>query len=161
GAGLQWPCPTKDHKGTKFLHEGTFSRGKGLFKPADYIASVECADKDYPYIMTTGRMLYHYHTRTMTKRVEGIDELYPESYVEISPVMASRLGIEEGDKVKVSSRRGSIDVKAMVRDTVAEDVVFIPFHFYEGAANYLTNSVVDPVAKIPEFKVTAVSVAKA
>ncbi|MPW26686.1 formate dehydrogenase subunit alpha [Alkalibaculum sp. M08DMB] len=157
--GLQWPCPDKDHPGTKFLHkDGKFSRGKGLFKPADYIKSAESADKDYPYILTTGRMLYHYHTATMTKRVEGINRLFPHSYMEIHPTTANRLGLEDGSKAKVSSRRGEIITTVTITDKVEEDVVFMPFHFADGAVNYLTNSVVDPTAKIPEFKVSAVKI---
>jgi formate dehydrogenase major subunit len=158
--GLQWPCPTREHPGTKVLHREKFARGKGLFKPAEYIESAEVADKDYPYIMTTGRMLYHYHTRSMTKRVRGIDALYPESYIEIHPVTASRLDVDDGDEIRVSSRRGSIVTKAKVTDGVVEDVVFMPFHFYEGGANYLTNSIIDSIAKIPELKVSAVRLEK-
>ncbi|HAE61442.1 MAG TPA: formate dehydrogenase subunit alpha [Eubacteriaceae bacterium] len=159
--GLQWPCPTREHLGTKFLHKDRFARGKGLFKPADYIKSAESIDKDYPYILTTGRMLYHYHTRSMTKRVKGIDLLYPQSYIEIHPVTANRLDVVDGDKLKVTSRRGSIITNAKVTDVVEEDVVFMPFHFYEGGANYLTNPVIDPIAKIPELKVSAVKLEKA
>ncbi|MBF7096667.1 formate dehydrogenase subunit alpha [Alkalibacter mobilis] len=159
--GLQWPCPTKDHPGTKVLHTESMSRGKGLFKPADYIESAETTDKDYPYIMTTGRILYHYHTRTMTKRVKGIDIMFPESYIEINPVTASRLELKDGDKVKVGSRRGEIVTTAKVTDKVDEDVVFMPFHFYENGANTLTQAALDPIAKIPELKVSAVRLEKA
>ncbi|NTW72890.1 MAG: formate dehydrogenase subunit alpha, partial [Eubacteriaceae bacterium] len=159
--GLQWPCPSTDHPGSKFLHGNQFTRGKGLFKPAEYIESAETTDKDYPYILTTGRILYHYHTRTMTGRVEGLEALYPNSYVEINPTTANRLGLTDGGKAKVISRRGQITIEVKVTDIVEEDVVFIPFHFYEGAANYLTNNVVDPIAKIPELKVSAVRLEKA
>ena len=160
--GLQWPCPDKNHPGTKFLHAGgKFTRGKGLFKPADYIKSAESPDKDYPYLLTTGRMLYHYHTATMTKRVEGINRLFPHSYMEMHPTTANRLGLLNGEKAKVSSRRGEITTTITITDKVDEDVVFMPFHFADGAVNYLTNSVVDPIAKIPEYKVSAVSIVKA
>lgn len=159
--GLQWPCPTKDHPGTPILHTESFSRGKGLFKPADYIESAEMPDHEYPYIMTTGRILYHYHTRTMTKRVKGIDVMFPKSYIEINPVTASRLGVADGEMVKVTSRRGDIVTAAKVTDKVVEDVVFMPFHFFENGANQLTGTAVDPTAKIPELKVTAVRLEKA
>lgn len=162
--GLQWPClscQTNDHPGTPILHTETMSRGKGLFKPADYIKSAEMPDKDYPYILTTGRILYHYHTRTMTKRVPGINALYPESYIEINPVTAGRLGVADGEKIKVTSRRADIVTTAKVTDKVVEDVVFMPFHFYENGANRLTATNLDPTAKIPELKVSAVKLEKA
>lgn len=158
--GLQWPCPDQNHPGTKFLHEGKMSRGKGLFKPADYIKSAESPDGDYPYLLTTGRMLYHFHTKTMTGRVEGLNKLFPHSYIEINPTTANRLGLEDGDKAKVTSRRGEITTSVKITDVVEEDIVFMPFHFADGAVNYLTNSVIDPIAKIPEFKVSAVKIEK-
>lgn len=157
---LQWPCPTKEHPGTQYLHEGKFARGKGLFKPAHYTPPKELPDDKYPLLLTTGRVLYHYHTRTMTKRVKGLENLVPESYIEINPHTARKLSIEDGDKVKVSSRRGNVSVKAKVTDIVEDGVVFMPFHFGEGAANKLTNPVFDEIAKIPEFKVCAVKVEK-
>jgi formate dehydrogenase alpha subunit len=158
--GLQWPCPDKNHSGTKYLHKGKFARGLGLFKPAPYIESAELPDDEYPVILTTGRMLYHFHTRTMTKRVEGIDRLYPKSYIEINPATAHKYNIKDNEKIKVISRRGEIESTAAVKDIVEEGVVFMPFHFGDGAANYLTNPVLDPIAKIPEFKVCAVKLEK-
>jgi len=157
---LQWPCPTKDHPGTGYLHSGKFSRGKGLFKPSPYTPADEQPDDKYPLILTTGRVLYHYHTRTMTKRVEGLEALVPESYIEISPYTAGKLSVKDGDTVKVSSRRGEVAVKAKVTDRLDDDVVFMPFHFAEGAANMLTNTALDSIAKIPELKVCAVKVEK-
>jgi formate dehydrogenase alpha subunit len=156
--GLQWPCPTAGHPGTKFLHKGTFSRGKGLFKPAEYIPSAELPDADYPFILTTGRILYHYHTKTMTGKVEGLNNLFPCSFIEIHPAAASKIGINDGDKVKVVSRRGDVITEARVTDKVEEKVVFMPFHFSDGPANALTNKALDPIAKIPEFKVCAVKI---
>ena len=158
--GLQWPCPDKDHPGTKFLHQGQFARGKAIFKPADYIPSAEQTDAEYPYIMTTGRTLYHYHTRTMTGKVEGLNNIQPGSFMQIHPTTANRLGLNDGDTAKVSSRRGEINTKVKVTDIVEEDVVFIPFHFADGPANVLTNPVLDPIAKIPELKVSAVKIEK-
>lgn len=159
--GIQWPCPNKEHPGTSYLHKGVFSRGAGLFKGIDYKDPAELPDEEYPMTLTTGRVLYQYHTRTMTGKVEGLNKKAPESYVEINPDTASKLGINDGDKVKVSSRRGSITVKAKVSDIVEKAVVFIPFHFAEGAANMLTNSALDPGCKIPEYKVCAVNLEKA
>lgn len=158
--GLQWPCPTSDHPGTKYLHKGAFSRGKGLFKGIEHKDPVETADKEYPFILTTGRVLYHYHTRSMTGRVKGLEAKMPENYMEINPAAAARLGIKDGELVKVSSRRGSIGVKAKLTDIVDENVVFIPFHFAEASANMLTNGVLDPTCKTPELKVCAVTISR-
>jgi len=160
--GLQWPCPTPDHPGTPFLFKGGFPRGKGKFTPVMYKPSAEQTDKEYPYILTTGRQLFQYHTGSMTRRVKPIDKISPESYIEINPEDAQAIAIESGAKVKVISRRGSITVKAVVTKRPAKGVVFIPFHFKEAAANALTsNSSLDPVAKIPSLKVSAVRIEKA
>lgn len=157
---IQWPCPTADHPGTKFLHNGSFARGKGLFAAVEHKEPAEATDQDYPFVLTTGRILYHYHTRTMTDKTDGINELAPESYVEIHPAAAARLEIHDGEMVGLSSRRGKIVTKAKVTDVVEEEVVFMPFHFAEGSANQLTNTVLDPACKTPELKVCAVAVEK-
>ncbi len=159
--GIQWPCPDENHKGTKYLHKGAMARGRGLFMPAEYVESAEMPDSEYPYIFTTGRILYHYHTRTMTGRVEGINEIAPSSYVEINEVDANKLGIINGDRVKLTSRRGQIETIAKISEIIDENVLFMPFHFADGAANYLTNSATDPIAKISELKVAAVRIEKA
>lgn len=159
--GIQWPCPNKEHPGTSYLHKGNFSRGKGLFKGIEYKDPAELPDEEYPMTLTTGRVLYQYHTRTMSGKVEGLNKKAPESYVEINPDTAVKLGINDGEKVKVTSRRGTITVKAKVSDIVEQSVVFIPFHFAEGAANTLTNAALDPGCKIPEYKVCAVKLEKA
>lgn len=158
--GIQWPCPDFDHDGTKYLHKAAIARGRGLFMPAEYTKSAEMTDKEYPFIFTTGRILYHYHTRTMTGRVEGLNALAPESYVEINETTAAKWGIKEGDKVRLTSRRGEIITSARITDIIDEGVLFMPFHYAEGAANYLTNTALDPTAKIPELKVAAVRMAK-
>lgn len=158
--GIQWPCPDKDHPGTKYLHKASIARGRGMFMPTDHKDSAELTDEEYPFIFTTGRILYHYHTRTMTGRVEGLNKLAPESYIEINEITANRLGMDDGEKVRVTSRRGSIITRAKVTDILDENVVFMPFHFAEGAANYLTNTALDPIAKIPELKVAAVKIEK-
>ena len=156
GEGLQWPCPSPDHPGTPFLHKDRFPRGKGRFHPVEYRDPDEYPDEEYPLILTTGRVLYHFHSRTMTGRVEGLQELSPEAYVEVNPLDAGRYGIEDGARVRVSSRRGSIEVLAKVTTRVPQGTVFIPFHFGEQAANRLTNPALDPISKIPEYKVCAV-----
>ncbi|NVN89930.1 MAG: formate dehydrogenase subunit alpha [Desulfuromonadales bacterium] len=157
---LQWPCPSIDHPGTKYLHMDAFTRGKGLFKPAEYRASAELPDSNYPFLLTTGRILYHYHTNTMTGKEEGLMNLHPHSFIEISPVTAKRLHIEDGDRVTVTSRRGELTSTARVTGKIEDNVVFMPFHFADGAANLLTNSALDPIAKIPELKVCAVNITR-
>jgi formate dehydrogenase alpha subunit len=159
-AGIQWPCPTKDHPGTKYLHKGTFSRGKGLFSGIEHKGAEEQPDEEYPFVLTTGRVLYHYHTGTMSRKVKGLNEKVPGAYVEISPTTAEKLGVSDGEMIQVSSRRGSIKLKAKLSSRVKGNVVFVPFHFAEAAANTLTNSVLDPKSKIPEFKVCAVAINK-
>jgi formate dehydrogenase major subunit/formate dehydrogenase alpha subunit len=160
--GLQWPCPTPEHPGTQFLFKGGFPRGNGKFTIVRYRPSVEEADKDYPFIMTTGRLLFQYHTGGMTRRVKPIEAVSSEAYVEINPEDARALAIEGGSRVKVTSRRGAITVKAVVSKRPGRGVVFIPFHYKEAAANVLTSSTsLDPIAKIPSLKVTAVRVERA
>lgn len=158
--GLQWPCPDINHPGTKYLHKKAIARGRGLFMAVDHRDSAELPDSEYPFIFTTGRILYHYHTRTMTGRVEGLNKISSESYVEINEVTANKLGIVDGEKVSLSSRRGNIITRAKITDIIDENILFMPFHFAEGAANYLTNTKLDSIAKIPELKVAAVKIEK-
>jgi formate dehydrogenase alpha subunit len=158
GDGLQWPCPDKEHPGTQFLHKGRFSRGLGKFHAIEFRPPFEMPDEEYPLLLTTGRMLYHFHTGTLSRRSAGLDELHPEGKVEISPEDAAKLGIEDGDLVEVTSRRGKVVAKALVTDKSPVGTVFMTFHFREAAANLLTVSALDPVAKIPEYKVCAVKV---
>jgi len=158
GDGLQWPCPDKEHPGTQFLHKGKFSRGLGKFHAIEFRPPFEMPDEEYPLLLTTGRMLYHFHTGTLSRRSAGLDELHPEGKVEISPEDAAELGIEDGDLVEVTSRRGKVVAKALVTDKSPVGTVFMTFHFREAAANLLTVSALDPVAKIPEYKVCAVKV---
>ncbi|MBI4744830.1 MAG: formate dehydrogenase subunit alpha [Actinobacteria bacterium] len=159
--GLQWPCPDSDHPGTPILHSQQFTCGKGIFHPVGYIAPAEEPDKDYPMILTTGRILVHYHTGTMTRRSKGIEELCSEGCVEINPKDADKLKIKKDDWVKLTTRRGEIKIKAKVTRRSPVGTVFVAFHFSESPANALTNSALDPVAKIPEFKVCAVRVERA
>ena len=155
--GLQWPCPDKKHEGTMFLHEGTFKRGRGKFHPTPFIEAKEIPDKEYPLLLTTGRYLYHFHTRTMTGRSKGLEELCPPVPVEIHPDDAVKFGVKDGDNVEIKSRRGEIKATAKVTERSRKGSVFIAFHFREGPANALTIDATDPVAKIPEYKVCAVN----
>jgi len=161
GFGLQWPCPNADHPGTRFLHSGKFSRGLGLFNPVEYAPPSELTDEDYPFTLTTGRVLFQFHTGTMTRRSPTLEREEPEGYVEINPKDAGSLGIMTGGLVRLTSRRGSICVKAVVTERTPGKTVFVPFHFAEAAANALTNPALDPRAKIPELKVCAVRVERA
>ncbi len=158
--GLQWPCPTPEHPGTVFLHKDRFSRGLGAFTAIDYKPPAEVVDGAYPMWLSTGRSFAHYHSGSMTRVSPSLHQEVPEGYVEISPVDAKTMAIKDGERVKVSSRRGEIQIKARISGKVNRGVVFIPFHFAETAANVLTNSAYDPVAKIPEYKVCAVKVEK-
>jgi predicted molibdopterin-dependent oxidoreductase YjgC len=157
---LQWPVPTADHPGTPYLHKGRFSRGLGRLTGVEFKEPAEAPDREYPLTLTTGRIMFHYHTGSMTRRSEKLDQEVPEGYVEISPEDADRLGLGKSELVRVVSRRGEIETKAWVTRRVPPGVVFIPFHFAEAAANVLTNPALDPVAKIPEYKVAAVRVEK-
>jgi len=158
--GLQWPCKDREDPGTKFLHQGEFARGKGKFHPVTYIPPAEEVDDEYDYIMMTGRMLYHFHTGTMTRNSEPIDKHEPDAYLEINKKDAKKLRIKEGDRVRVTSRRGEVETNVRIGDRVQPGQIFMPFHYAESPANRLTNPVLDKDAKIPELKVTAVKIEK-
>jgi len=158
--GLQWPCPTADHPGTSFLHKDRFTRGLGKFHVTPYVPPPEMPDEEYPFVLTTGRVLYHYHAM-LSRKSKGLNEIYPEGSLEMNPDDAKRLGIAEGDGlVQVSSRRGKVTVKAKATDHLPPGVVFMTFHFKEAAVNLLTLDVLDPIAKIPGYKVCAVKIQK-
>jgi formate dehydrogenase alpha subunit len=158
--GLHWPCPNRAHPGTPYLHKDRFSRGLGLFHAIEYLPPEELPDKEYPYLLTTGRIYVHYHTGTMTRRSPSLNKEVAEGFAEINPRQAKELGIRQGEKIKVLSRRGEIEIKADLSERMEGDMIFIPFHFVESAANVLTNPAFDPIAKIPEFKVCAVKIEK-
>lgn len=160
GKGLQWPCPNDEHPGTPILHIGKFTRGLGKLTPVDFLPPVELPDDEYPLLLTTGRVLYHYHTGSLTRRAQGLAAIYPEGLIEMHPEDAARLNLANGEIVEVTSRRGQVNVKADVTEKIQPGVVFMTFHFAESAANLLTNSAYDPIAKIPEFKACAVKVTK-
>jgi predicted molibdopterin-dependent oxidoreductase YjgC len=155
--GLQTPVWDDDHPGTPFLFADTFPRGRGKFFPLEYQPAVEMPDDEYPFILTTGRVLEHWHGGSMTRNSK-LDDLYPEARMELNPADAARLGVESGGAVRVSSRRGSVVLRATVTPKTTMGVVFIPFHFVEAAANLLTIDALDPQAKIPEYKACAVRV---
>jgi formate dehydrogenase alpha subunit len=161
GEGLAWPCPNKDHPGTKFLHKDKFARGLGLFHAIEYKPPAEVVDDEYPFWLSTGRVHVHYHTGTMTRVSPSLHAEMPEGSLEMHPEDGSRLGVRQGEKVKVTSRRGEITAKVILTHRVDQGVVFMPFHFAETCANVLTNPAHDPIAKIPEYKVCAVKVEKA
>ena len=155
--GLQTPVLDDTHPGMPFLFAEGFPRGRGKFHPLEYIPVVEMPDEEYPFILTTGRVLEHWHGGSMTRNSK-LDELYPEALVEINPADAARLAIRDTDVVRVSSRRGTIVLRAKVTHKTTVGVVFISFHFAEAAANLLTIDALDPLAKIPEYKACAVRV---
>ncbi len=159
--GLQWPCPDLEHCGTTFLHaDGNFVCGLGKFSPAQWRPQAELPDEEYPLVLSTGRRLWHYHT-TQTRNSEGIDDLFSEEYIEISPVDAKELAIDNGDYVNVTSRRGSIKARAWVTNRSPRGVCWLSFHFHEACGNVLTIDAFDPVTETAEYKACAIKVTKA
>lgn len=156
--GIQWPCPSEDHPGTKYLHRGEFTRGKGWMIPVEYEEPAELTCEEYPILLTTGRMLYHYNVST--RQSEKLNTIRPYELAEINPVDADRLGLKEEDFVRVTSRRGSITTRVTITDRVKPGMMFMTFHYKESPVNELTNSAYDPVTKTAEYKVSAVRVEK-
>ena len=158
--GLQWPCPNIEHPGTPVLHRGgVFTSGKGTLTPVEWTPPAEVPDREFPFVLSTGRRLYHYHTRTQTGR-SGLNYLLGEETADLSPDDAARMGIQHGETVRVRSRRGEVRVKANVTDQVPAGMVWMSFHFREGNANWLTNAVFDPFTQTAEYKACAVAVEK-
>jgi len=158
GFGLQWPCTDVNHPGTPFLHRKKFARGLGSFIPVYYIPPDEQPDEKYPFILTTGRSYFQYHTGTMTRRTTTLEREQPECIVEINIEDAKQLGIRNRAEIRISTRRGDIVAIAGVTDKIIRGTIFIPFHFYEASVNLLTNPALDPYAKIPEYKVCAAKI---
>jgi len=158
GDGLRWPVPSPEHPGTTILHVEKFTRGLGRFHVVEHRPPAEEPDAEYPLILTTGRILFHWHTGTMTRRSQTLIDQINEAFVEINETDAERIGVSDNDVVRVTSRRGEITLRARVINGIREGVVFIPFHFVESPANVLTNNAVDAESKIPEFKACAVRV---
>ena len=160
GKGLQWPCPAPDHPGTPIMHVGGFTRGLGWLYPTVYTPSAELPDEEYPLYLMTGRILYHYTTRAMTGRTPGLMEIEGKSFIEMNEEDAARLGIEDGELVRATSRRGTIETTARVGTKVSPGETWMPFHFPDGNANWLTNAALDKFCRIPEYKVCAIRVEK-
>ncbi len=158
GERLHWPVKSIEHGGTPILHIGQFTRGKGKFAPIDHVPPAEMPDDDYPYLLSTGRVLYHWHGGEMTRRAEGLMAVYGQALIEVNPDDAVKLGLNGSKRVRVTSRRGSIEAEAWVTDRVPPGMVYANFHFPEANANELTLGALDPVAKIPEYKISAVKV---
>jgi formate dehydrogenase alpha subunit len=159
--GLQWPCLNKDHPGTKYLHKGKFTRGKGKFHAVEFKAPAEIPNEKYPFVLSTGRQLYQFHTGTMTRKSATINQISPTGYVEIHSDDAEKLQIKNGDSVEVTTRRGKVTTTAKVTNGIEKGWLFMPFHFAEGPANTLTIDMLDPIAKIPEYKVCAAQIRNA
>jgi assimilatory nitrate reductase catalytic subunit len=163
--GVFWPCPSLDHPGTPRLYEGgRFGHpdGKAHFQPVDWRPAAEEPDQQYPIILTTGRVVSHYLSGTQTRRIGSLVDQTPQPYCEMHPLMAERLGISDGDFVRVESRRGAATVRAQVVKTIRPDTVFIPYHWpLDRAANNCTIRAIDPVSNIPEYKICAVRISRA
>ena len=155
---LQWPCPDRDHPGTPYLHKGSFTRGRGKFHAVEFIPAKELPDEEFPFVLSTGRILQHFHTGTMSRRSEVLNDLVPTGSIEMNPADAERLAITDGRKVHVISRRGRIEIDAKLTARVAPGTAFLAFHYHEAPANRLTIAALDPIAKIPELKVCAVRI---
>ncbi|MBA4380282.1 MAG: formate dehydrogenase subunit alpha, partial [Anaerolinea sp.] len=158
GETLQWPCPNAEHPGTPILHAGKFPRGLGKFTPIEHIPPAELPDDEYPMVLSTGRVLYHWHGGQMSRRSKGLLEIYPKPLIEVNEEDAEKLGLNGNKRVRVTSRRGSIEAEAQVTDRVPPGMVYGNFHFPQASVNELTIAALDPVSKIPEFKVCAVKV---
>lgn len=159
GRGLQWPCTSAEHEGTPILHVGTFTRGMGKYSLAEYVPPAEQPDDEFPYILTTGRVLAQYNACAMTDKTPGLNEMSGYSFIEINTEDAEALGIQTGDRVKVTSRRGEIESTAHVSDKTNPGQTWMPFHFQDGNANWLTNAALDRICSTPEYKVCAVRIA--
>ena len=156
--GLQWPVYSREHPGTPIVHLEKFIRGLGKLIPVTHKPPAETPDSEYPFILTTGRMLFHYNTGTMTRRTNNLNREYPRNFVQINPVDAQKLGIKNKIKVKVKTRRGELVVAAEVTDKIKAGVIWMPFHFSEAPTNVLTNNAFDPVCRIGEYKACAAKI---
>ena len=157
GEGLQWPCPETDHSGTPILHVEKFARGLGKFSPVRAKDPAEQTDDEYPLILSTGRVLYHYHSGTMTRRSKPLSWREPRGYVEVNQADAEAVGVQDNHAVVIRSRRGSVRTRLKISEGIPPGTIFLAFHWREAPANKLTHDFgLDPVAKIPEFKISAV-----
>ncbi len=159
--GIQWPCPDTDHSGTCYLYcDNIFPCGKAKFQPASWKPAAEVPDEEYPFVLTTGRRLWHYHTGTQTRRSAGFSDIFPEELIEVNPADADKLNIKNGDYITAVSRRGKVRVKAWLTDRIMPGVCFMTFHFNEACANVLTNNAFDPVTGTAEYKACAIRLEK-
>jgi predicted molibdopterin-dependent oxidoreductase YjgC len=162
-SGIHWPCPSEEHPGTPTMFAEKFGTpdGKGHFVPARYKPPAELPDAEYPFVLSTGRVIFHYHTASMTGRTDSLAGEISAAFLQINPTDAGKLSVHDGERLIVSSRRGTIGINARVSDDVPAGVVFVPFHFPGTSANVLTNPASDPSCKMPEFKVCAIKIEKA
>jgi predicted molibdopterin-dependent oxidoreductase YjgC len=160
--GIQWPCPTKDHPGTGtlFLEKFNTSNGRAILNPVDYVPQNEKATAEYPFLLNTGRILYHYHTSTMSRRNKALTDFANQSYVLMHPDDAAKMGLAEGQRVKIASRQGEIATSLNISKEVRPGELFMPFHYSESPVNRLTRDELDPHSKIAPFKLTACRVEK-
>jgi formate dehydrogenase alpha subunit len=158
GERMQWPVRSPQDPGTPIMHREKFTRGKGLFAVTQHIPPYELPDAEYPLLLNTGRVIYHWHGGELTRRVKELFEVYDRSLIEINPEDAQQLALGPGRKVRITSRRGSIDAEAWVTDRVPVGMVYASFHYPESLTNALTVAALDPIAKIPEYKVCAVKI---
>ena len=158
--GLQWPCPDRLHPGTPTLHVGEFTRGAGKFHPLEHKPAAEDVSSEFPFLLTTGRILEHWHTGSMSRRSDVLNKLQPCSSIDIHPADALKLGVIEGDLLSITSRRGKIETSAHITEKTEPGLVFMAFHWHDAPVNMLTNPALDPVAKIPEFKISAVRIVR-
>jgi formate dehydrogenase major subunit len=156
--GLQWPVPNTDHPGTAVLHVGKFTRGLGLFVPEDYLPPREPADDEFPMLFTTGREYARYNFSSMTGKTPAIDDISPEALAEVNPADAERLGIREKSRIRISSRRGSIEIRATITERSQEGTIFASYNFAEVPVNNLTLDALDRLSRTPEYKLCAVNV---
>jgi formate dehydrogenase major subunit/formate dehydrogenase alpha subunit len=158
GTGLQWPCEQPNEPGTTYLHKGGVLRGKGQFQAVEFRPPAEEPDEGYPLILSTGRTLYHYNAATQTRREPGPAVKQPEAFIEIHRYDARQRGIADGDVVKVATRRGQVQCRAIISKQVRKGCIWMPLHFAEARANLLTNDAGDPVTNTAEYKVCAAEV---
>ncbi|MFP3984345.1 MAG: molybdopterin oxidoreductase family protein, partial [Desulfurivibrionaceae bacterium] len=158
--GLQWPCPDKDHPGTPVLHVGKFTKGRGMFVPEEYVGPGELPDEEYPYILTTGRELEQYNFGSMTRKTRALEELCPEGFAEINPADAGKMNLADGDWLQLTSRRGTVNIRARLTERSQPGTVFVPYHFAEAPINLLTFNHLDRLSRSPEYKVCAIKVEK-
>jgi predicted molibdopterin-dependent oxidoreductase YjgC len=150
--------PDADHPGTPVLHTESFTRGKGLFVPEEYMPPKEPVDDEYPMLFTTGRHYARYNFSNMTGKTEEIDDIAPEALAEVNPVDAERMGITSGNMLRLSSRRGTVDIKAEITERSQPGTIFTTYNYEETPVNFLTLDALDRLSRTPEYKLCAIKV---